>query len=137
LRYLALALFLFLSAAPGYGQVSVQFRACAQKDGSQAGMEHCASEEAATADAELDAVYQNLRMKAKQVPEALGKVEKAERTWGQFRDDYLEATFPAEDKQSAYGSLHAMNLNLLRATLTREHILQMKEMSRHYSEEGQ
>jgi uncharacterized protein YecT (DUF1311 family) len=136
-RCLVLAAFAVLGAWSCHAQASAQFQACSQKDQTQTGMDHCASDEAARADAELNRTYQQLRSSAKQVPGAVEKVERAERVWIQYRDAYLAAMFPAEDKQAAYGSEYPMNFGLLRAGLTREQAMKLKELIKHYDGQTQ
>jgi uncharacterized protein YecT (DUF1311 family) len=53
---------------------------------------------------------------------AIAKLREAERAWLRYRDAYIDAVYPAQDKQSAYGTEYPMDVNLLRAKLTREHL---------------
>jgi len=123
------------SATTG-GHTSTQFRECALRDVSLAGMSQCASDEAAKADSELDEAYKTLRLKAKLLPGAMEKAEEVENAWTRYRDAYMDATFPAADKQGVYGSVYPMNRNLLRAALTRDQTARLKELARRYNEEA-
>jgi uncharacterized protein YecT (DUF1311 family) len=50
--------------------------------------------------------------------EAVAKIKAAERAWITYRDAYMDATYPAKDKQAEYGPIYPMEANLLRAKLT-------------------
>jgi uncharacterized protein YecT (DUF1311 family) len=136
-RYIILAVFAVLSSLSCHSQKSAQFLACTQKDGTQAGLDHCASDEAARRDADLNRTYQQLRSKAKQSPGATEKIERAELAWIQYRDAYLDAMFPAEDKQANYGSIYPMDFALLRADLTQEQTKRLKELIKQYVGDAQ
>jgi uncharacterized protein YecT (DUF1311 family) len=41
--------------------------------------------------------------------------------------------YPAKDKQAEYGSVHPMDVNLLLAKLTRQHVAALKELLQQYS----
>lgn len=115
---------------------SSQFRECAQRDVSLDGMNRCAVNEVAQAESDLDETYKTLRSKAGQVPGALEKAEELQKVWTQYRDAYIAAMFPATDKQAAYGSVYGMNVDLLRAALTRNQIARLRELATRYSEGG-
>ena len=136
-RYIVLAVFAAHSWLACHSQESAQFRACAQKEGTQAGLNHCASDEAARMDVDLNRTYQQLESKARHVPGATEKIKKAERAWIQYRDAYLDAMFPAADKQANYGSIYPMDFALLRAELTREQAKRLNELIKQYGDEGQ
>ena len=136
MKYLFLAVFAILSAFTGHSQ-SAQFRACAEKDQTQTGLDRCAGKEAARADADLNRIYQELRSKAKQLPRATEKIEIAERAWIQYRDAYLDAMFPAEDKQAHYGSIFPMDFDLLHAELTQEQTKRLSKLIKQYDQEAQ
>ena len=53
---------------------------------------------------------------------AIAKVREEERAWLRYRDAYIEAIYPAQDKQLAYGTEYPMDVDLLGAKLTREHL---------------
>jgi len=135
-KYLVLATFALLCASVCLSQVSPQFAACEKKDESQTGLDRCASEEAGRADAALNQAYQQLRLKTKQVAGALDKIKLFEEAWIRYRDAYLDAMYPEEDKLAAYGSIFPMEFDLLRADLTREQTKKLKELIKQYSDEG-
>jgi len=64
----------------------------------------CARDEAARADAELDRALHALLIEAAKEPLGPDKVRAAHTAWLTYRDAYIEATYPARDKQ-VYGSI--------------------------------
>ncbi len=94
----------------------------------QAELNSCASDEAKRTDLELNSVYHQLLAKAKSTPGATEKVEAAERAWVQFRDAYIAAMFPTEDKQLSYGTMYPMEVDLDIASLTREQTVRIKNL---------
>jgi uncharacterized protein YecT (DUF1311 family) len=91
-------------------------------------MTACASEEAARADAELNEVYQKLLSQVAHQDEAVTKIKASELAWIHYRDAYMDAMYPATDKQAEYGSLYPMDANLLRAKLSRRQVTALKEI---------
>lgn len=92
-------------------------------------MNACASDEAARADAQLNDVYGVLLQKATDVT-ARRKIRVAERAWVAYRDAYVDAMYPKENKQANYGSIYPMEVALLRAKLTRIQIVALQDLSR-------
>ncbi len=135
MRFLAFMFIVF--SLPAIAQESVQYRNCQKKAKTQHEMHVCASQEAARAEALLKDVYQKLLSKASGQKEALAKIEAAENAWITYRDAYMEAMYPAKDKQSEYGSIYPMNANLLLAKLTQRQIIALKELDEHYSNKEQ
>ena len=109
---LLLVVFLLVSLAC-VAQESAEYRACNDKATTQMAMNTCASEDAARVDARLNDVYHKLLTTAGKQPEALEKIKAAERAWIAYRDAYVEAMYPAKDKQVEYGSIYLMNVNFL------------------------
>ena len=131
MRYLAIAL--LIASLPALAQDSAQYRACSEKAKTQTEMNHCASDEAARADTELNEVYRKLLSQAASQEEAVAKIKAAERAWIVYRDAYLDAMYPAKDKQAEYGSIYPMEANLFRAKLTQRQVTALKEMLQQYS----
>ncbi len=50
------------------------------------------------------------------------KIKTAQNAWLSWRDAYMDAMYPAKDKQFEYGSVYPTNANLLRAKLTQQQI---------------
>jgi len=131
MRYLLIVF--FLVSLSSVAQESAEYRACLDKATTQMAMNTCASEDAARVDARLNDVYHKLLSTAGKQPEALEKIKAAERAWVAYRDAYVEAMYPAKDKQAEYGSIYLMNVNLLRAKLTERQITEVKELLEQYS----
>jgi uncharacterized protein YecT (DUF1311 family) len=133
MRHLAVAL--LIASIPVLAQDSAQWRACDDKARTQMEMNACASDELARVDAELNNVYQKLLSKAASLPEAATKIKAAERAWIAYRDAYMEAMYPAQDKQAEYGSMYPMEFDLVRAKLTKRQVTTLKELLQQYSDE--
>lgn len=122
MRRVAILFLLVILGFRSYGQNSAEYKGCVDKSHAQSELNKCASDEAARADSELNAAYKELLAKIAGDSLAIAKVREAERAWLRYRDAYIEAIFPAQDKQLAYGTEYPMDVNLLRAKLTREHL---------------
>jgi uncharacterized protein YecT (DUF1311 family) len=106
---------------------------CMAKAMTQLAMNTCAGEELARADAALNAVYQKVLLAARDEPRAVEKIKASERAWIAYRDSYLEATYPAEDKQANYGSIYPMEAALLQAELTQQQASALKKLLKQHS----
>lgn len=113
-----------------FAQDSPQYRACSGKATTQVELNACASEEAKRVDTELNRVYRELLSKNRDDAAAVEKIKKAQRTWAAYRDAYVEAMFPAQDKQAEYGSMYPMEVDLLLASLTRQQVDALKDLIR-------
>ena len=131
MRYLAIVF--LIASLPGLAQDSAQYRACNDKAKTQVEMNACASEEAARLDAQLNDVYRKLLSQAASQQEAVAKIKAAERAWIVYRDAYMDAMYPAKDKQAEYGSIYPMEADLLRAKLTQQQVAALKELLQQYS----
>ena len=116
-----------------FAQDSAEYRACSDKANTQSEMTACASDEAARVDAKLNTTYRALLARVASQPEALAKIKAAERAWIAYRDAYIEATYPAEDKATEYGSIYPLDVTLLRAKLTRRQVAALEDMLQHYT----
>jgi uncharacterized protein YecT (DUF1311 family) len=94
----------------------------------QSEMNHCASEDAKSADAELNHVYQDLLSKTKDDANATKKLREAQRAWIAFRDAELQALYPAEDKQREYGSIYPMCYAKVVTAMTKERTAQLRRV---------
>jgi uncharacterized protein YecT (DUF1311 family) len=131
MRYLAIAL--LLGSVSALAQDSAQYRACNEKARTQTEINACASDEAARVDAELNEVYRKLLSQAASQEEAVAKIKAAERAWISYRDAYMDAMYPAKNKQAEYGSIYPMEADLLRAKLTQRQVTALKELLKQYS----
>lgn len=91
-----------------------------------------ARQEADRVDAKLNKLYQQLLAKAASDPNGIGKIKAAERAWIGYRDAYLEATYPAKDKQLEYGSEYLTDVALLQAKLAQQHMADLEDLLKQY-----
>ena len=133
MRCLAVVLFIALNPFPCHGQSSAPYRTCSEKANTQAEMNACANQEAARVDGELNNVYRKLLSRVASQPKAVAKIKLAERAWVAYRDAYMDAMYPAKDKQAEYGSIYPMEADLLRAKLTQRQVTALKELLQQYS----
>jgi uncharacterized protein YecT (DUF1311 family) len=106
---------------------------CMKAATSQAAMNRCAGEEANRVDAQFNLTYRQVLEAAKENVLALAKIRKAERAWITYRNAYMEAMYPAKEKQANYGSMYPMNADLVLADLTRAHVQALQTLLRQYS----
>jgi len=133
LRFAAVVLSL-ASLLPAFAQDSAVYGACNQKAKTQAEMNACANEDAARVDAERNAIYRKILSEPSTQPEAIAKIKAAESAWITYRDAYMDAMYPAKDKQGAYGSIYPMEADLLRARLTKQHLVDLRQLlQQHHS----
>jgi uncharacterized protein YecT (DUF1311 family) len=120
--------------APGtlLAQDSGKLDRCMEKAKTQLAMNSCANEEALRVEAELKDLQQKLTLAARKEPGAIDKIGAAARAWIAYRDAYLEAMYPAKDKQAAYGSIFPMEIGLLRGKLARQQIQALRELLKQY-----
>lgn len=128
MRYFATILLLAVVSGSVCAQQSAEYRACNEQAKTQTAMNACASDEAARADAQLNDVYRILLQKTADVT-AREKIRLAERAWIAYRDAYVDAMYPKEDKQADYGSIYPMEVALLSAKLTRIQIAALQDLS--------
>lgn len=127
------ALLLTLSPVLSPAQNSKQYLDCSHNAQTQAAMNACADQELKRVDTELNNTYRALRAKTAQRRETAAKIKSAQKAWLVFRDAYLEAMYPAGDKQTEYGSMYPMQLALLRAKLTRQQTAALKGLLRQHA----
>jgi uncharacterized protein YecT (DUF1311 family) len=129
------AFVLLITSMPLHGQIqqSPSYQQCASKAQGQLELDRCADEDSKRADAELNQTYQKLLETVKSNTKANSAIRASERLWIQYRDSYIKAMYPEDDKQAAYGSFFPMEAHLLEASLTREHVNAMNELIKQYS----
>jgi uncharacterized protein YecT (DUF1311 family) len=133
MKHLTTAMFLSFISFTCFAQDSETYRACSGKANTQGEMTACASEEAARVDAKLNTTYRALLSKVASQPEAVAKIKAAEKAWIAYRDAYVEATYPAKDKATEYGSMYPLDVALLRAKLTQRQVSALEDMLRRYT----
>jgi uncharacterized protein YecT (DUF1311 family) len=132
MRFLVVLHLMLLSSFSCMAQDSELFRACNEKAKSQAEMNVCANEEAVRTDTELNNVYRTLLSKAGSQPDAVAKIQNAERAWIEYRNAYIDAMYPAKNKQAEYGTMYPMEVALLHAKLTRQPVAALKDLVQQY-----
>jgi uncharacterized protein YecT (DUF1311 family) len=110
----------FLASCLSLSQDSPQYRTCNKKAVTQLELNSCASDEAKRVDDELNRVYKLLLSTVADDTVATAKIKAAQRAWIAYRNAYIDAMYPAEDKRLEYGSVFPMEEALLRAKLTRQ-----------------
>jgi uncharacterized protein YecT (DUF1311 family) len=133
MKYLAILVLVGAAAFPAFAQYSKDYAGCSDAAKTQTEMNACAGAEATRADKQLNDVYAQVLAMAAKMPEGVAKVKIAERAWIAFRDAYIEATYPAKDKQEEYGSMYALDVALLRAKLTRQQISALQDIRNRYA----
>lgn len=128
MRYFTATLLLVVVSGPLYAQQSSEYRICSDGAKTQVAMNACASDEAARIDAELNDVYRALLQKATNATAAT-KIKVAERAWIAYRDAYIDAMYPAQNKQAEYGSIYSMEIAMLRTKLIRIQIAALQDLA--------
>lgn len=81
----------------------------------------------------MNELYRELLSKAAGRPQATEKIKLAQAVWIAYRKAYINAMYPARDKQGEYGSVFPMEADLLYADLTQKHIADLQRLLRQYS----
>jgi uncharacterized protein YecT (DUF1311 family) len=117
---------------PGFAQISDPLQRCLDTAMTQVEITRCMSEDVGRGEAELKDVYQKLLAAVANDPQAVAKITAAEKAWVAYRDAYIEAMWPSDNKQF-YGSIFPANQRGLRAILTRQHIEDVKELLKEHT----
>jgi uncharacterized protein YecT (DUF1311 family) len=112
---------------------SAEYAACMESAQAQDQMHHCASDEAGRADVQLNSVYKSALATMSRDRVATAKLKAFEQAWIAYRDAYIDAMYPARDKQ-AYGTITPMEIDLLAAELTRDQIKTLKSIQQFYKD---
>jgi uncharacterized protein YecT (DUF1311 family) len=107
-------------------------RRCLDTAMTQLEINRCMGEDVSRAEAELKEVYQKLLAAVANDAQAVAKITAVEKAWVAYRDAYIEAMWPADNKQT-YGTIFPANARGLRAKLTRQHIENVKELLKEHS----
>jgi uncharacterized protein YecT (DUF1311 family) len=132
MRYI---LALMLSSTPAlaqdYSQMCKDLKSSATT--TQLDLTICAGEEAKAVEAELGKKYNQLladiAAELKRNPDvredmrhAVRNITAAQSAWTVFRNAYVDAMYPADNKPAAYGSMFSMNVSDIRAQFARQQI---------------
>ena len=130
--------FLSISLLSGLcnAQYSPQYDACSKRARVQHELHVCANEEAKRVDDELNRVYELLLSKVHDNSLATAKIKAERKAWRMYRATYIEAMYPAKDKQAEYGSIFPMEVDLLVAKLSRQEIEALKAILRYNDPDG-
>lgn len=105
----------------------VLFVVCNSSAQTQAEMNEAACAKYKSADAEMNAVYQQVLNKYKSETVFLAKFKTAQRAWIAFRDAHLESLYPEPNKLQAYGSVHSVCRCGVLTELTAQRTKQLKQ----------
>jgi uncharacterized protein YecT (DUF1311 family) len=130
-------LFAVVGCIASTDQNSEAYTKCIDKAITQTAMHVCANEELQRVDVELNRVYLKLLSATRDQPDATEKIRASQRAWITYRDAYIEAMYSEEDKQAAYGSVFPMNVEILRAKLTRQQIAALGDLLTQYKRSRQ
>jgi uncharacterized protein YecT (DUF1311 family) len=100
----------------------------------QSEMNRCADKLDQEADVKLNQAYKRLIAEATNDSVALAKFRAFENAWIKYRDTYLDAAYPAEDKQEAYGTIYPTDFSELRRKLTEDQTKVLQQMLSDYIE---
>lgn len=110
-----------ITAAPSLAQTSAQFKACGKSAQTQLALNECAGSEFALRNKQMNSVYSATLSAAAGQPAALAKIKAMQQAWRAYAAAYLEALYPAADKQAEYGSIYPMEADLEEAALLQAH----------------
>lgn len=99
---------------------------CLENASSQSQINTCMASDFAKLDAELNAVYRDVRSIHADDAEFLEKLKLAQRAWLAYRDAEVEARYPASDTALEYGSAYPGCVANVKVELTRARIIQLK-----------
>jgi uncharacterized protein YecT (DUF1311 family) len=81
----------------------------------------CASGELTVRNKQMQSVYSEILSRAAGQPATLAKVKAMQQAWLAYASAYLEALYPASNKQVEYGSIYPMEFALARSALVQRH----------------
>jgi uncharacterized protein YecT (DUF1311 family) len=100
-------------------------RPCFDTARTQFELNECAHQEAIRADRDMNALYGKLLSRVAKNPQALAAIRNMQRDWLSLRNAYMLAMFPDQDRLD-YGSVFPMEYNDTRASVTSNHIADLK-----------
>jgi uncharacterized protein YecT (DUF1311 family) len=134
MRLIVIATAILAVCGTSFAQRNVHVGGCYDSAQTQAELNRCASEGAKQADADLKVAYARLIKAASSDPTAQSKFRALENSWLRFRTAYLDASYPATDKQSSYGSMFPMEFDDLAAEITREQVSRVERLLKDYQD---
>jgi uncharacterized protein YecT (DUF1311 family) len=113
-------------ALPASAQTSTQFQVCNKSAKTQLALDMCASSELALRNKQMQSVYSGILSRAAGQPATLAKVKAMQNDWLAYVTAYLDALYPAANKQLEYGSIYPMEFALARSALVQRHIVDLQ-----------
>jgi uncharacterized protein YecT (DUF1311 family) len=113
---------------PAAAQTSAQFQVCDKTAKTQFALDVCASNELALRNKQMQSVYSTILSRFARQPATLAKVKAMQNAWQVYVTAYLDALYPAADKQAEYGSIYPMEADLNKAALTQAHTQDLREI---------
>jgi uncharacterized protein YecT (DUF1311 family) len=104
-------------------QFSQSFEKCSAVTQTQLDVNNCAGTELQRVKSELDARYAKLRAEIGGDKLGLKKLASMQTAWVGYRDSYLEAMYPADNKMEQYGTIYPSAISLAEARLTLQQIV--------------
>jgi len=93
----------------------------------QSGMNESAEVDLKKAESKMADLLRRLHLKAKGYPEAIKKLEAAQKAWANYRDLQIQALWPNTEHMH-YGSVHPMCVMNMKATLTEARNKELESM---------
>lgn len=112
--------------APALAQTSPQFQACSKNAKTQLALDTCAGGELALRNKQMQSVYAQVLSRAAGQPATLAKIKAMQSAWLAYVTAYLDAMYPAANKQAQYGSIYPMAVDLARSALVQRHTLDLQ-----------
>ena len=121
-------------AVPAFAQHLRFLPACFETAKTQASITECAGNEAKSVEAQMAGRYRELLDAAASVPGAVAKIAANQRAWVAHRDSFIDAMYPAENKQLEYGSIYSTVVSALWVDLARQRIAALDRLLAQHSQ---
>jgi uncharacterized protein YecT (DUF1311 family) len=115
-----------VGALPASAQGSSQFDACDKNAKTQFDLHVCANNELILRNKQMQSVYTQILSRVAGQPAMLAKIKTMQNDWLTYVSAYLNALYPAANKQAEYGSIYPMEVDLARAELVAQHVIDLK-----------
>jgi uncharacterized protein YecT (DUF1311 family) len=131
------AFFVAITLAPAQPatpqEVPTAYVECMKKARTQTAITVCAGDEAKRVETHVAERYAALVALSTRDPVALQKVRNMQSAWIAFRDAYIEAMFPAPDKQAEYGSSYSSEVSRFRTKLAQGYLSAIEDIIDQYT----
>lgn len=120
-------------------QNSKMFAKCMDQATTQHDMHVCAGEEFKRVQRRLDQTYAALLSRVEkseyesEIAPALKKIKVQQTAWVAYRDAYMDAMYPLENKQAEYGSMYPMEAAMARTVLTQRQVNALNDLLERYA----